>query len=119
MRILEPLKFFMLLLIVSSCINKVGSRKLIIGTWITGTTYTGITSIHTFDDKGNYYIDDSTNGKRYRKFTNHYRFSEDGKYLIPTLAGGGEPQMEITKLTNSELELTIGSYTRKYRRYKN
>lgn len=87
------------------------------GSWSTGTAYDTVTSIHTFDDKGNYFIDDSSNGKRYRKFTNRYRFSEDGKYLVPTLAGGGEPHMEVTKLTSNELELTIGSYTKKYKRY--
>jgi hypothetical protein len=37
--------------------------------------------------------------------------------LIPELAGGEELQMKVTKLTNSELELTIGSYTKKYERY--
>lgn len=119
MRILLPLTFFMLLHTIFSCKDKIDPKKLIVGSWSTGTAYDTVISIHTFDGEGNYFIDDSSNGKRYRKFTNRYRFSEDGKYLIPTLAGGGEPQMEVTKLTNSELELTIGSHSRKYRRYNN
>ena len=117
MRLLLPLTFFMLLHIIFSCKDKIGPRKLIVGSWITDTAYDTVASIHTFDNKGNYFIDDSSNGKRYRTFTNRYRFSEDGRYLIATLAGGGEPQLEVTKLTNRELDLTIGSYTRKYRRY--
>jgi hypothetical protein len=117
MRILSPLILLMLLLILSSCKDNIGPEKFITGSWSSGTAYDTVISIHTFDGKGNYFIDDSSYGKRYRKFTNRYRFSEDGKYLIPELAGGEELQMKVTKLTNSELELTIGSYTKKYERY--
>lgn len=119
MRILPPLLFLMLFQTLSSCKDKIGPKKLIIGSWSTATAYDTVTSIHTFDDKGNYFIDDSSNGNRYRKFTNRYRFSEDGQYLIPTLAGGGEPQMVVTRLTDSALQLTIGSYTKKFKRYGN
>jgi hypothetical protein len=108
---------FTLLLLLSACEQKIGPKNLIIGSWITCTAYDTVLSIHSFDNKGNYLIDDSSNGRRYRRFTNRYRFSEDGKYLIPTLTGGGEPQLELTKLTQSDLELTIGSYTRRYKRY--
>ena len=117
MRVLSSVVFFIPLLIFSSCKHKLGPKNLIIGSWSTDTEYDTVTSIHTFDKNGNYFIDDSSNGKRYRKFTNRYRFSQDNKYLIPTLSGGGEPQMEVTKLNKSDLELTIGSYTRKYKRY--
>ena len=112
------LSTFILLVLFYACGHKVGPKNLIVGSWITGTAYDSVKSIHTFDENGNYFIDDSSKGKRQRKFTNRYRFSDDGKYLIPMLKGGGEPQMEITKLTNTELELTIGTYTKKYTRYK-
>lgn len=114
---MRKLSSFTLLLLFSSCERRTGPKGLIIGSWITSTAYDTVSAIHTFDNKGNYFIDDSSNGRRYRKFTNRYRFSEDGKSLIPTLAGGGEPQMELTKLTDSELELAISSYTKKYKRY--
>ena len=116
--VLRKLFPFTLLLLLSACEQKIGPKNLIIGSWITSTAYDTVLSIHSFDNKGNYLIDDSSNGTRYRRFTNRYRFSEDGKYLIPTLAGGGEPQLELTKLTQSDLELTIGSYTRRYKRYR-
>jgi hypothetical protein len=108
---------FILLATLFSCKHKIGPTSLIVGSWITSSIYDSVKSIHTFDRKGNYFIDDSSFGRRTRRFTIHYRFSVDGKYLIPIL-GGGEPEMEITKLTNNELELTIGSYTRKYERYQ-
>jgi hypothetical protein len=105
------------LILLFSCKHKL-DKKLIIGSWITTTVYDSVSSIHTFDENGNYLIDDSSNGRRYRRFTNRYRITKDDKYLIPTLSGGGEPNLELTKLTNEELELTIGTHTRKYQRYK-
>jgi len=106
-----------LIISVTACKQKI-DKKQIIGSWITSSVHDSVLSIHTFDREGNYFIDDSSNGKVQRQFTMRYRITDDGKYLIPTLAGGGEPQMDLTKLTSTELELTIGSYTRKYKRYK-
>lgn len=115
--IMKTVFLVFLIFFAVGCKQKLIDKNLIVGRWITSSVYDSVESIHTFDEFGNYLIDDSSNGMRVRKFTNRYSFSTDGKYLVVFLAGGGTPQLEITKLTENQLELTIGSHTRKYIRF--
>ena len=109
--------YFILFLAIVSCIKRPSNNHLLVGSWITNTAYDSVLSIHTFDPNGNYFIDDSSKGKRYRKFTNSYKISKDGKELVVTLASGDQPTFVISKLKQNKLHLSLGKYEKKYTRY--
>ena len=62
--------FVFVIFLAVGCRQKSIDKNLIVGRWITSSTYDSVESIHTFDKFGNYLIDDSSNGMRLRKFTN-------------------------------------------------
>ncbi len=73
----------------------------------------------TFDSLGNHHIETTINGRIKNRTSVHYYITEDGKYLIDSLDSGNSYQFYILKLTNSELELGIGTIRiNKYKRLK-
>jgi hypothetical protein len=106
--------FFIFSIILVACTQK-STKTLLIGKWISDDPDS---SILTFDQNGNYFIDKIENGKLNREFTLRYKVSDDGKHFTAILKPGDEPQFELNKITESELQIVLGNFIRKYKRYK-
>jgi hypothetical protein len=66
-----------------------------------------------------YFIDKIENGQLNREFTLRYKVSDDGKHFTAILKPGDEPQFELNKNNRiRELQIVLGNFIRKYKRYK-